>query len=430
MPNKEKETTKNKVKALRGMTDILPEELNAWRYLETVTHGFFPHYGYKEIRLPLLEETRLFARSIGIDTEIVQKEMYTVEEKSSRSISLRPEATASVVRAFLEHNLYRINGVKKYYYLGPMFRRERPQAGRLRQFHQVGVELIGSGDLALLDADVIETAHNFLVELGIEKFEIQLNHLGCRVCRKVYIERLKEYFKRYFKALCPDCQRRFNTNPLRLLDCKKEGCRILIKKAPKVSDSLCGKCKHHFQEVQGFLSFLKIDFRLNPHLVRGLDYYTGIIFEIIHPELGTQNALGAGGRYDNLIEEFGGPALPATGFSFGLERIIAVLPKEKIPDLEETKITLVVLGKGNRVKALEIKQKLRKERYDIAVETDLQRSLKSILRQADKLGSKFVLILGDDEGAKESVQVKNMASGKQELVKIDRLAEYLGEKNV
>ncbi len=414
-----------KIKSLRGMSDILPEEIKFWRYLENLAHNLFTLYGYKEIRQPLLEETGLFVRSIGGDTEIVKKEMYTIKEKEGENLSLRPEATASLVRAFLEHSLYRESGIKRYYYLGPMFRRERPQAGRKRQFHQVGVEAIGSGHPAM-DAEVINLAGQFLIEAGIKNFEIQLNHLGCQDCRKKYIKVLKDYFKTFQRALCPDCQRRFKTNPLRILDCKKETCHALIKSAPKISNSLCLRCQEHFVRVQKFLEFSGIDFRLNARLVRGLDYYTGVVFELSHPELGAQNALAAGGRYDNLIEKFGGPSLPATGFSFGLERVIMALKKEEVPvaELAKTEVFLIVLGEVNLEEGFKILQKLRGERLRLEMDFE-DKSLKALLRQANKIGVKFVLILGDEERQKESIIVKDMSSGEQKLVRMERLAGFL-----
>ena len=414
-----------KIKALRGMSDILPEEIKFWRHLENLAHNLFTLYGYKEIRQPLLEETGLFARSIGDETQIVKKEMYTIREKEGENVSLRPEATASLVRAFLEHSLYRESGIKRYYYLGPMFRRERPQAGRKRQFHQVGVEAIGSGHPAL-DAEVINLAARFLIEAGIKNFEIQLNHLGCQNCRKQYIKVLKDHFKTFQRALCPDCQRRFDTNPLRILDCKKEGCRALIKSAPRISDFLCLRCREHFVQVQKYLGCLGVNFRLNVRLVRGLDYYTGVVFELIHPDLGAQNALAAGGRYDNLIEKFGGPSLPATGFSFGLERVIMVLKKEKVPveELAKIEIFLIVLGEANFEEGFKLLQKLRGEKLRVEMNFE-NKSLKALFRQANRIGAKFVLILGDEERQKQSITVKDMAGGEQELVKIEKLAGFL-----
>jgi len=424
---KKKIPARVKIKALRGMSDILPDEIKFWRHLENIAHELFPFYGYREIRLPLLEETKLFVRSIGDDTEIVQKEMYTIKEKDGGSVSLRPEATASVVRALLEHNLHLGGDVKKYYYIGPMFRKERPQAGRMRQFHQLGVELIGSGDLAVMDAEVIDLACEFLIRSGIKNFELQLNHLGCQSCREKFISALKDYFKLYLKALCPDCQRKFETNPLRILDCKKEGCQSLKKNAPKISDFICHKCQSHFDKLQEILRWAGISFSLNHHLVRGLDYYTGVVFEIVHPELGAQNALVAGGRYDSLIEELGGASLPATGFSFGLERMIMCLKNTKVPieDLPKTEIMLITLGTSNLKDTIGISRNLRKESHNVQLCCDENKSLKSQLRLANKIGVRFVLILGDEEREKRSIQVKNMETGKQELIKIENLVGFL-----
>ncbi len=433
---KEKKTgSKNlicRLTSVKGMADILPGEIVYWRYLENLAGEFFPFFGYKEIRLPLLEKTELFSRSIGEDTEIVNKEMYTIREKDGENVSLRPEATASVVRAFLEHNLFLGGDIKKFFYAGPMFRRERPQSGRMRQFHQLGVEVIGNGDATLIDADVIHLADKFLKKAGIMDFDIQINHLGCSECRKKYIKILKEYFNTTIRALCPDCQRRFDTNVLRILDCKKDNCRVLIKGAPKITDSLCEKCLEHLLQVEGILKLTDTKFSLNPHLVRGLDYYTGIVFEIIHPGLGAQNALGAGGRYDNLIEQFGGPSLPATGFSFGLERLIISLKKSEVQVQEEnkTEIILIVLGKDNLRKSLEVRQRLWQEGFRVEISYDENKSLKAQLRLADKLKIKFVLILGEEEKVKGSIQVKNMETGKQGMIKIEDLINYLGEKRV
>ena len=361
--------------------------------------------------MPLLEETKIFSRSIGVDTEIVKKEMYTIREEKGESITLRPEATASLVRAFLEHNLYQEGGVKKYCYSGPMFRRERPQAGRLRQFHQLGVEAIGGEDPSL-DAEVISLASEILIKSGIRKSSIEINHLGCHMCRKEFIRSLSQHLKSYLKTLCPDCQRRFETNPLRVLDCKKESCQATIKGAPKTTDSLCGECRSDFDQLKGYLEELNIKFSLNPYLVRGLDHYTGFVFEIIHPELGAQNALCAGGRYNDLIKKFGGPDIPATGFSFGVERVIIALKKEKVKveDLPKLDIFLVILGKENISQGLKILRTIREGGWNSDMDFG-NRTLKAQLRGANKLGVSSVLIFGEEEKEKGSILHKDMKTG-------------------
>ncbi len=417
-----------KIKALRGMSDILPDEAARWCYLEEKARGVFELYGYREIRTPILEETPLFVRSIGKTTDIVSKEMYSFSDAKGRSLTLRPEETAPVVRAYLEHNLDKKVGFSKLYYIGPMFRSERPQAGRTRQFHQVGVEAIGSLN-PYLDCEVIMLLVRFLAEIGLSGYQIKLNSVGCGRCRPKYKTALRKALAKELRLLCQDCQRRFETNVLRVLDCKKEICRRIAGRSPAIADWLCPDCGSHFAKVNKILASLKIAYQPDPHLVRGLDYYTKTAFEVIHPILGAQDAIGAGGRYDELTQQLGGPQIGAVGMSIGVERVMMVATSQGIefPGLKSPNIYLATIGEVAYQQGYELLERLR--RAGLKSEIDYEgRSLKAQMRAANKVNSKYVIILGEDEAKRGIAKIKDMASGQQSEIEIDKVVEEISRK--
>ncbi len=414
-----------KIKATRGMADILPDEVSRWRYLEEKARGLFELYGYKEIRTPILEATPLFVRSIGKTTDIVSKEMYSFSDAKGRSLTLRPEETAPVVRAYLEHNLDKKVGFAKLYYIGPMFRSERPQAGRSRQFHQIGVEALGSLN-PYLDGEVIMLVVAFLDEIGLSGYQIKLNSVGCKKCRPRYRAALKKALAKELKLLCKDCQRRFEVNVLRILDCKRDICRTVTRRTPAIIDWLCAGCRDHFNKVKDVLSSLRIPYQLDPHLVRGLDYYTKTAFEVVHPALGAQDAIGAGGRYDDLTQQMGGPEMGAVGMSIGIERVMMACEAldVKFPHFAPSTVYLATIGDTAYQRGYEILQLLRKA--GLKAEIDYEgRSLKAQMRAANKMNSKYVIILGEDEVKKGVVTLREMASGEQFEVQLDRVVEEM-----
>lgn len=417
-----------KIKAIRGARDLLPQELKIWDLVEEKARESCEIYGYRQIRTPLLEEARLFTRSIGEASDIVRKEMYSFLDRKKRRLCLRPEATASVVRAYLEHGFDKNLNLAKFYYFGPMFRAERPQAGRLRQFHHLGAEAIGSLS-PYLDAEVISLAVNILQEIGIKDFTLQLSTIGCPKDRQSYKAILKKALKNKIKSLCSDCRARYRLNLLRIFDCKNESCKKLTAQLPAIFKSLCCDCEEHFSRVKEALHSLGISYTLNPHLVRGLDYYTKTCFEITHPRLGAQNALGAGGRYDNLVHDLGGPQIPAIGFALGVERLIALLDPTKIEQHNQHPplVYCAVAGEGSKQEALKMLYAIRKAA--IISEMDYQdKSLKAQMRQADKLGAKFVVIFGEEELKKQTVILRDMQTKDQKEVRVDELVKELMAK--
>lgn len=402
-----------KYKAVYGTHDILPDESSRWQYLENKVKEIFAIYNYKEIRVPTFEETELFARSIGQDTDIVQKEMYTFLDQGKRSITLRPEATAGMVRAYLEHNLGEKSPLVKLYYLGSMFRQERPQKGRLREFHQFDIEAIGSVD-PLLDVEQIEMAVRICKELNISNFKLHLNSIGCPVCRAVHREKLLDFMKDRVGDLCEDCKTRYLRNPLRMFDCKKEQCMEQLKDAPMMIDYLCGDCQTHYDQVKRYLDKLKIDYFEDKRLVRGLDYYTKTAFEIKSPRLGSQDTLLGGGRYDLLVEELGGKSTPAIGFAAGIERFMLLLKMEKKVDLEDRRVSLFIAALGDEAKAFAVKLIRDLRHKNITCEMDyLQRSLKAQMREANRQKAQKVLIIGEEEMKSGKAVLKDMQTGKQ-----------------
>ncbi len=414
-----------KYKALYGTHDILPDESVKWQYLEGQLRKIFALYNYQEIRVPTFEETELFARSIGQDTDIVRKEMYTFEDQGKRSITLRPEGTAGVVRAYLEHSLGEKSPLVKFYYLGSMFRQERPQKGRMREFHQFGIEAIGSADPAV-DAEQIEMGVRICRELKITDFKTHVNSIGCPVCRPVHRDKLLSFMKDKIDKLCDDCKTRYLRNPLRMFDCKNEECIEQLKSAPVMIDFLCEDCQAHYDQVKKYLSELKIDYFEDKRLVRGLDYYTKTAFEIKSPQLGSQDTLLGGGRYDLLVGELGGKSTPAIGFAAGMERFMLVLEMQKKLDVEEKKLNLFIAVLGDEARAFAVKLVKDLRQKNISCETDyLQRSLKAQMREANRQKAEKVLIIGEDEMKKGKAVLKEMQSGEQKEIDLDRIDDVL-----
>jgi len=405
------------IKAVKGTRDILPPASAAWNHVEAIAREVFRTYNYQEIRTPLFEETALFARGVGEDTDIVGKEMYTWEDRDGRSLTLRPEATASVMRAYIEHRLDQVPGIKKLYYIGPMFRRERPQKGRFRQFYQIGAEAIGS-DSPIVDAEVIEMVVELLRRAGMEGFHLLLNSVGCSDCRPAYLALLREKLADIAPKLCSDCQRRAVTNPLRVLDCKVPGDQPYIDQLPSILDHLDDACRQHFASVRGNLDARGIAYEIRPRMVRGLDYYMRTTFEITHGALGAQNSVLGGGRYDGLAEAIGSkvPA-PGIGFSIGEDRLVMIL-EEASPDRFKPAVDvfLAPMGEAAELHAGALAAELRS--LGFSVERSADRKLKRALEVANKTGARYTLILGDDEVNTGTYSLKDMASGEQ--VKLQR----------
>lgn len=413
------------ITGIKGMNDILPEEVETWQFLEMTARRIFQVYGFAEIRVPVVEKTELFCRSIGETTDIVEKEMYTFDDKSGNSLTLRPEGTAPVMRSFIEHKLHATDSVAKLYYMGPMFRYERPQKGRYRQFHQIGAEAIGIAD-PKIDAQVLAMLVHFFEEAAIPDVSLQINSLGCPECRPGYRQTLIDYLSARLEVLCDDCQRRYQSNPLRVLDCKVPGCREATADAPSVLDHLCNGCNDHFGQVCGYLQAMRISFAVNSRMVRGLDYYTRTTFEMVTGSLGTQNAVAAGGRYDGLIRDLGGPALPGIGFAMGLERLVLLKGAER---LTPSRPALFVATLGAEASRQAFLLMVQLQRQGLHVEMDYEgKSLKSQLRRADKLRARYVLILGEDELARQVVPLRDMDNSTQEEVALAALSTLLPER--
>lgn len=405
----------------RGTQDILPEVSGNWQYIERTVRDICRLYGFKEIRTPVFENTELFLRGIGDTTDIVSKEMYTFTDRGERSLTLRPENTAAVVRSYLEHKLYAESLLTKLFYIGPMFRYDRPQAGRYRQFHQFGVEALGSKGPAI-DAEVIILAVQLLQRLGLTELKLYLNSVGCPECRPVYREALQEYLREKTENLCTDCQLRFDRNPMRILDCKNPKCGEESQGAPHIVDCLCEDCSTHFEQLKSLLTIVGIDFTLNPRLVRGLDYYTKTAFEIQYAPLGSQSAVCGGGRYDGLVEECGGQSTPSIGFAIGIERILLALEKQGLLPEVTNQIDVFVAPIGKGVQGIAFKLLCDLRRNGITADMDfMNRNIKGQMKQANKYPAHFVAIIGDDEAAEGKVMLKNMQSGIQELVDINEV---------
>ncbi|MFA6697282.1 MAG: histidine--tRNA ligase [Eubacteriales bacterium] len=412
-------------RAPKGTKDILPSESYSWQYVEEKIRQIARLYGYREIRTPIFEHTDLFVRSVGDTTDIVQKEMFTFEDKGKRSITLKPEGTAGVVRAYIEHSLYAEPQPIKVYYITPCFRHERPQAGRQRQFNQFGVEVFG-GKEASLDAEIISLAVKLFDSLAIKGLKVNLNSIGCPDCRGPYHEKIKEYLGDNINSLCKSCSDRYEKNPLRILDCKEEGCKALVAGIPLILDNLCDECKDHFDQVKAFLDAKGIDYQINPLIVRGLDYYTKTVFEIISDSLGAQSTVCGGGRYDGLVEECGGPKTPGIGFAIGLERLMMILEAQKAIDIieEPMDIYIATIGDMARLKASDLISVLREK--GISADMDhVGRSIKAQFKYAGKQGYKFVCTIGENELTTGDLRIKNMKEGKEDSIRIESLLDYL-----
>jgi histidyl-tRNA synthetase len=403
-------------KSLKGIQDILPPEIYIWQYIEHVSREVFKKYGYQEIRLPIIESTDVFTRSIGETTDIVEKEMYTFLDKGNRSITLRPEGTAPFVRTYVEHHLYNEPSPQKYYYMGPMFRYERPQAFRYRQFYQIGVEALGTED-PKLDAEVISMLTTILKKIGLREFNIEITSIGCQGCRPDYRKALKKNLQNRLNLFCEDCQRRFEFNPLRILDCKVSSCIEVRKDSPAIINFLCDNCKQHLEEVRRYLELLSIPYIINPDLVRGLDYYTRTAFEVTSESLGSQKAVAAGGRYDRLVNEFGGPPTPGIGFAIGIERIIPLIKKSMV-EKECPDLFFCSLGKEASKKSFILTEQLRGRGLWVEMSYD-EPSLRSQMRKADRIGAKNVIVLGEDELKKRKVIIKDMRNKKETKVTLE-----------
>jgi histidyl-tRNA synthetase len=416
------------IKAPRGTRDLLPGEIEKWHYVEKVARQVSEIYGYQEIRTPIFEHTELFQRGIGDTTDVVQKEMYTFEDRGERSITLRPEGTAGVVRAYLENHLNNQPQPVKVYYMGPMFRYDRPQAGRMRQFHQLGIEAFGTSDPAL-DTEVISYTYDFFERLGLMDLRVLVNSVGCPECRALYSQALKGFLMMRQDALCENCRDRLNRNPLRVLDCKERNCQELLDGAPGIHEYLCKGCYEHFQQVQDYLQLTGIAYEVSEQLVRGLDYYTQTVFEIL-PSGDGQGSLAGGGRYSNLVEICGGPAVPGIGVAIGLERVLLALEDQgvQLPLKKRESIFIAtagddVAGDLNR-EAVRLLLELR--RSDYPAEKDLLgRSLKSQMKQAGRIGASYVIILGTNELQRGTVLLRDMKKGEQLEISRERLFEYL-----
>jgi len=416
------------IRSPRGVEDILPQKVLQYQWIEKEASSLFSLYGYEEIRTPTFEKTELFHRSVGKETD-TGKQMYTFLDKKGRALSLRPEATASIVRAYLEHNIFTKSREWRVWYAGPMFRYERPQAARLREFRQIGIEVIGEGS-PYLDVEVIEMALKFFERIQLTKLQIQLNSIGCKRCRPLYEKEIRNSLKKDLRNLCSICQRRYQSNILRILDCKKEECQSITRKLPPIENYLCPDCQSHFKKVKEGLRELHISFTLNPYLVRGLDYYTQTIFEIISPHLGAQDTFCAGGRYNDLVEELGGPSVPAIGFSIGEERLLLALRKEKESSLPQISppVYIIIIGEENYEWGYKIANSLRLKKIKTKINFSFK-SLSSQLKEANREKVQWVVIIGQEEAQKKKVIFRNMYSGKQWEVlwkEIDKFSKKIG----
>jgi histidyl-tRNA synthetase len=414
-------------KAPRGTSDILPDEQVYWRYVEAKAIALCQLYGYRRLDTPSFEDANLFMRSIGEGTDIVTKEMYVFEDRSHNLMALRPEGTASVCRAYLEHGMNNLPQPVKLYYLATIFRYERPQSGRYRQHYQFGFEAIGEADMAL-DAEVIDMAWQFFRSLGIRELFLYINSIGCKNCRPEYLKNLKDYYSNCINELCKDCQARFANNTLRLLDCKQPECQKAADNAPKNTEFLCQECDNHFKSLGKYLVLLDIPYKVNHKLVRGLDYYTKTVFEIQPAQEGSQSALGGGGRYDNLIEEIGGKSTPAIGFASGMERVVTILRREKVKvaDTQKPVVFIACLGDEAKFEGAKLAATLRRQGISVAGAVG-GRSLKAQLKQADALSSRYTAILGDEELKNSSVTLRDMSTGEQRTVSREIVHEILNE---
>lgn len=412
----------------KGTQDLLPGVVEGWQYLEEQIRKICREYGYEEIRTPMFEATELFQRGVGETTDIVNKEMYTFLDKGERSMTLRPEGTASVCRAYVENKLYGGPQPVKLYYIGPMFRYERPQSGRFRQFHQFGVEVLGA-DKPIVDAEVITLVWDLYSRLGLKGLEVHVNSVGCPTCRAEHKSKLQEFLAPKREHLCKDCQERYEKNPLRILDCKNPTCQEITQGAPTTLDTLCEDCGQHFKELQELLSAAEVIYKVDPRLVRGLDYYRKTAFEVLVEDIGAQSAICGGGRYDGLVQEVGGPQTPGIGFAMGIERVLAALKVSGGTPEVETKdyLMLVALGEKAQGEGFAIVSRLRKKGLPVSIDL-LGRSLKAQLKAADRTKAKYAAILGQEELEKGIIILRNLTLGEQEEISLKELEEHVMTK--
>ncbi|MBU0507045.1 MAG: histidine--tRNA ligase [bacterium] len=411
-----------KLQTITGMADILPEDIGFWHVLEKTARTLFETYGFEEIRTPIVEDTRLFQRGIGENSQVVQKEMYTFDDKGGDSVTMRPEGTASVMRAYLQHSLMAKDAITKLYYMGPMFRYERPQKGRLRQFHQIGVELMGI-DSPLADAEVVIMMDRLIRTLGISHYRLEINSLGTLEERKPYLECLVKHFTRFTDKLCDDCKKRLEKNPLRILDCKEETCIKLADEAPTIFDALTEQTKEEFDKFKKLLDEAGVVYMVNPRIVRGLDYYEKTAFEFVSDKLGSQSAFSAGGRYNRLALELGGKEVPSVGFSIGCERIIMLMKEQEFETTMQAELKGVYLAPLDEA-SFDVCQGLLQNLRDEGVRAEMdyqKKSMKAQMRRANKLDFRYVVIMGEVERQKGIVTLKDLENGEQEEVKIEDL---------
>lgn len=405
--------------AIKGTLDVLPKESYKTQYVESAAREIAENFGFYEMRTPVFEHTELFLRSVGETTDVVQKEMYTFEDKGGRSITLRPEGTAGAARAFLENGLFNEALPQKIYYLTSCYRYEKPQAGRLREFHQFGVEAFGAGNPAQ-DAEIIALANEVFTYLGVNNLTLEINSIGCPSCRAEYQKALKAYFERYQSDLCETCRGRLARNPMRILDCKSPVCSKIAAGAPKILDYLCDDCRAHFDALQGYLNAMQIDFTVNPEIVRGLDYYTRTVFEFVSNEIGAQGTVCGGGRYDGLLEELGGKPMPACGFGMGIERLLLLMDAQNtpFPERKGCDIYFASMGEKANLEAARLALDLRNEGLAAQFDT-VGRALKAQMKYADKLGALYTVVLGDNELETRKAQLKNMKDGTLTEISLD-----------
>ena len=411
-----------KISGVKGMNDLLPGEIEIWQHVEGLVRELFGRYGFGEVRTPMVEDTALFVRSVGEETDIVGKEMYTFLDKGERSLSLRPEGTAPAARAYIEHSINTQEPVTRWFYMGPMFRYERMKTGRYRQFYQIGAEAYGAKEAAQ-DAEMMDMVVQFLNALELKDVSLNLNSLGDEVCRPAYHVKLVEYLQAHREALCGDCQRRMENNPLRVLDCKNEKCQGIAAAGPNVLEFLCEPCRTHFNDLQRKLTALGIKYVVNPRMVRGLDYYTRTVFEFIaaHPALGTASTVGGGGRYDKMVKGLGGPDVPAVGFALGLDRLVLLLKEGGRKYSTQADLFVAVADEGSQDAALALVSRLRREGLRVDYDTR-GGSLKSQMKRADKSGARFTLVLGEAERTSGQAKLKPMAGGDLIPVALDAVA--------
>lgn len=410
-------------RAVKGTNDVLPADSHKWQFVEGQMLKTAGLYGFKEIRVPVFEHTEVFLRSVGDTTDVVQKEMYTFDDKGGRSITLRPELTAGVIRSVIENGLVNAALPLKVCYIGGCYRYEKPQAGRLREFHQFGVECVGAAE-PNADAEVIALARQVLNSIGIDKISLEINTIGCPECRKEYHKALKEYFASKSNELCSTCLERLDRNPMRILDCKSPICSEIAANAPVVLDYLCDDCREHFTEVKKYLDAMNIEYTVNPHIVRGLDYYTRTVFEFVSGDIGAQSTVCGGGRYDGLISQMGGQSVPSLGFAMGIERLMLVLKNQEkeLPEAETCDLYIAALGNAAQIKTAEMLSRLRDDGFK--AETDIcGRGLKAQMKYANKIGAKFSMVLGDNEIMEGMGTIKNMSNGEETSVSLDKISD-------